>query len=65
MSIFKKAIKLTFGRNKFGKRTVQNLLTRKYFWKKSRDQIDKIIDRLYLQKASQCKFQIYIMPRNN
>ena len=31
MSTFKQAIKLTFGRNKFGKRTMQNLQTRIHF----------------------------------
>ena len=42
---------LTFGRNKFDKRTVQNLQTRIYFYKKSRNQVDKIIDQL--QKYNQ------------
>ena len=31
MSTFKQAIKLNFGRNKFGKRRVQNLHTRIHF----------------------------------
>ena len=51
MPVFKQARKVTFGRNKFGKRTVQNLLTRKHFWKKSRDQIDEIIAQLFLSKS--------------
>ena len=34
ISTFKQAIKLTFGRNKFGKRTVQNLQARIHFQEK-------------------------------
>ena len=50
ISIFRQAIKLTFQRNKFGKRTVQNLQTRIHVQKKSRDQFDKIIDQVHLLK---------------
>ena len=42
MATFKQAMKLTFGCNKFGKRAVQNLRTRIHFYKKSRNQVDKI-----------------------
>ena len=45
------AIKLTFGRNRSGKRTVYNLQTRIYFQKKLSDQVDKIIDQLHLSKC--------------
>ena len=44
MSTFTAAIKLTFGWNRFGKKTEYNLQTRIHFYKKSRDQVDKIID---------------------
>ena len=37
--------------NKFGKKAVQNLPTRIHFFKKSRDQVDKVIDQLYLSKS--------------
>ena len=37
MSTFTQAINLTFGRSKFGKRTVQNLWTGIHFYKKSSD----------------------------
>ena len=39
--MFKQDIKLTFGRNKFGKRRVQNLQTRIHF-SKSRDEVNEI-----------------------
>ena len=39
------AIKLKFGRKKFGKRTVYNLQTT------SLDEIDKTIDQIHLSKA--------------
>ena len=42
---------MTFGRNKFGKRKAKNLKTRIYFLKKSRDQVDIIIDQLQLSKS--------------
>ena len=48
MSTFKQALKLTFGRKKFDKKTGQNLQTRIRFKKKSRDQVDKIIDQHHL-----------------
>ena len=51
LSTFKQAIKLIFWRNKFGKRTVQNVQTRIHFLKKSRNQVDKIIDQLHLSKS--------------
>ena len=44
ISTFTTAIKLTFGWNRFGKKTEYNLQTRTHFYKKSRDQVDKIID---------------------
>ena len=52
MSTFKQAKKLTFGCNKFGKRAVQNLPTRIYFQKKSRDEVDKITGKFHLSKVS-------------
>ena len=51
MLTFKQAIKLTFGRNKFSKRTMQNSQSRKNFQKNPRDQVDKIIDQLHLSKS--------------
>ena len=45
---FTPAIKLLFGRNRSGKRTVYNLQTRIHFKKRLRDQIDEIIDQLHL-----------------
>ena len=42
------AIKFTFRSNRFGKRTGNNLQTRIYFSKKSRNQADKIINQLNL-----------------
>ena len=49
------AIKLKFGGNRFGKRTMYNLQTRIQFQKKSssssNDQVDKIIDQLHLSKC--------------
>ena len=41
MSASTHAIKLKFGHNEFGKRTVYNLQTRIRFSKKSRDQVHK------------------------
>ena len=52
MLTFKQGIKVTSGRNRFGKRTVQNLQTRMHFSKKLCDQVDKIIARLHYQKVS-------------
>ena len=51
MPTFLPAIKLTFGWNRFGKRTMYNLQIRIYFYKKSHDQVDKIIDQLQLSKC--------------
>ena len=51
MSNFEQAIKMTFGRKKFGKGSVKNLKTRIYFQKKSRDQVVKNIDQLQLSKS--------------
>ena len=51
MLTYKQTIILTFGRNKFSKRTLQNLETRAHFWEKSRDQIDKMIAQLHLSKS--------------
>ena len=51
ISTFKQAIKLTFGRNKFGRWTVFSLQTRIHFLEKvTYEQIDKIIDQFYLSK---------------
>ena len=44
-------LKLSFECIKFGKKAVQNLPTRIHFLKKLRDQVDKIIDKLYLPKS--------------
>ena len=44
------AIKLKFGRNKFGKRTERSLQTRLRFNKMSRDIVDEIIDQIYPSK---------------
>ena len=44
-------LKLNFGCNKFGKRAVKNLPTRIHSQKKLRDQVDKIIGKLYLSKS--------------
>ena len=51
ISMFKQSITLTIGHNKFDKRTVQNLQTRTHFLKKSRNQVDQIIDQLHLSKS--------------
>ena len=45
------AAKLTFEWKLFGKRTMYNLQIHIYFQKKSRDQVDKIIDQLHLSKC--------------
>ena len=50
MSTFMPAIKLTFVCNGFGKRTVYNLQARINFYKKSCDQVDKVIDQYHLSK---------------
>ena len=44
ISTFRSAVKLTFGHNRFGKRTVYNKQTRMHFRKKSREQVDTIIE---------------------
>ena len=65
MSTFKQAIKLTFGRNNFGKKKLKNLQARIRFQKNSCVQIGKNIDQLHLlKKYPQCKFQIHITSRN-
>ena len=48
---FTQTIKLIFGCNRFGKRTVYNLQTRIHFLKKTRDLVDKITDQLHLSKC--------------
>ena len=50
-STYKQVIKLTFRRDKFGKKTVQNLQTRMHFYKTLGNQVDKIIDQLHLSKS--------------
>ena len=50
---FKQFIKLTSGRNTFGKKAVQNELTRIYSQKKSRDQkLKKSLTKFIYQKVS-------------
>ena len=52
ISTFPQAIKLTFERNKFGKGQCTIYRLEYSFRKKSRNQVDKIIDQLYLSKTS-------------
>ena len=52
MSTFTSAIKLTFGRNGFSKKTICNLQTRIHFSKKSRNQVDEIIYHFIYQNVS-------------
>ena len=40
MLTYKQTIKLSFGRNKFSRRTLQNLETKAHLWKKSRGKTD-------------------------
>ena len=52
MSTFKQAIKLTSGRNKVGKRTVQNLQTRVHFRKRHVIKLIKWLTNYFYQKVS-------------
>ena len=63
VSTFEQVLKLTFGRNKFGKRTVQSLQTRIKKKKKSLDQVDESLANFIYQKVSQCKFQTHIIKK--
>ena len=40
MLTYKQTIKLSFGRNKFSRRSLQNLETKAHLWKKSRGKTD-------------------------
>ena len=51
ITIFTPAIKSIFGRNKFGKSSVQNLQTRIYFKKKSRDKLIKPLTNFIIQNV--------------
>ena len=57
MPIFPPAVKLVFGWNRFGKRTIAQFTIRIYFQKKSCDPIDKIINRLHLSKCIPVRIQ--------
>ena len=51
MPNFPPAVKLTSGWIRFSKRTMYNLEIRIYFWKKSHDLVDLIIDQIHLSKC--------------
>ena len=56
------ALMVKFGHIKLGKWQCSIYRPAKNFWKKSRDQDDKIIDQLNLSKSfPQCKFEVHIM----